>query len=508
MRRAGWVLCMLCLWGLMVSGCAQKDVNTEGMPDPATSSIAVMVGSTGDKIVDTQFPEADKQPFDSVNDAVLALMSGRVDYVITAYTTCLNYSRENPGELVILPEELYSEPAAIAINKDETELRDDIDRVMKQFQKDGTLDRIIEHWIREDGSDYLQEEIPIGKDGKVLNVAVSAEREPMCFVENGEVVGLDAELIQRIAYELDMRVEFHDMKFSAMIPSVLSGKTPVATSNITATEERKESVNFSVPYYVNPQVFLTRAEAVGAVNDKTVYESFFDSFRRTFIVENRWKLVVSGMGITLLISVFAGVVGIIIGFVFCLMRMSYSRILCVLASTAIRILQGTPIVVLLMILYYIVFNKSGLGGVGVAVIAFGLNFGAYSSEIMRSGILAVDRGQREASYALGFNRIQTFQKIVLPQAARHFLPVLKGEFISLVKMTSVVGYVAVQDLTKVSDIIRSRTYEAFFPLIATAILYFLLSFGLSSLLNLVEVKMKHGGRGNYSHCFLRHFLIK
>lgn len=115
---------------------------------------------------------------------------------------------------------------------------------------------------------------------------------------------------------------------------------------------------------------------------------------------------------------------------------------------------------------------------------------------MLSGINAIDPGQREAAAAMGYTSAQTFEKIIFPQAARHFLPVLKGEYISLVKMTSIVGYVAVQDLTKMSDIIRSRTYEAFFPLIVTAVIYFLLSFGLSSLLGLIEIRIdpKHRPR--------------
>ena len=207
-------------------------------------------------------------------------------------------------------------------------------------------------------------------------------------------------------------------------------------------------------------------------------------------------MILSGVGVTLLLSVCSGIVGMLFGFGFCLMRMSRSKSLGVIASALTRILQGTPIVVLLMILYYVVLNKTGLDGISVATLAFGLNFGAYASEIMLSGIKAVDGGQREAAAAIGFTPVQTFLKIVFPQAAKHFLPVLKGEYISLVKMTSIVGYVAVQDLTKMSDIIRSRTYEAFFPLIVTAIIYFLLSFGLSSLLRLVEVRVdpKHRAR--------------
>ena len=143
-----------------------------------------------------------------------------------------------------------------------------------------------------------------------------------------------------------------------------------------------------------------------------------------------------------------------------------------------------------MILYYIIFAGTSLSGSAVAIIAFALNFAAYVSEMMRTGIEAVDRGQMEAALAIGYTRPRAFFRIIFPQAAEHFLPVYKGELISLVKSTSVVGYVAVQDLTKMSDIIRSRTYDAFFPLIATAVIYFLIAAGLTVVLKAAEDRIK------------------
>ena len=159
------------------------------------------------------------------------------------------------------------------------------------------------------------------------------------------------------------------------------------------------------------------------------------------------------------------------------------------AAVFIRVIQGTPIVVLLMILYYILFGKVDIAAILVAILGFSINFGVYVSEMMRTGIEAVDKGQIEAAHALGFTRAQTFWRITFPQAARHFIPVFRGEFISMVKMTSVVGYIALQDLTKVSDIIRSRTLEAFFPLIATAVLYFFVANALTMLLSRVDIRL-------------------
>ena len=171
------------------------------------------------------------------------------------------------------------------------------------------------------------------------------------------------------------------------------------------------------------------------------------------------------------------------------MRRSRRRAAALPAAAFIRLIQGIPALVLLMVLYYIVFASTRLSGVVIAVLAFSINFGVYVSEMIRTGIDAVDAGQWEAAAALGFGRVKTFTKVIAPQAARHILPVYKGEVISLVKMTSVVGYIAVEDLTKATDLIRSRTFEAFFPLVVTAALYFLLAWILTSLLGLVELRI-------------------
>ena len=189
--------------------------------------------------------------------------------------------------------------------------------------------------------------------------------------------------------------------------------------------------------------------------------------------------------------------GTILGAFICWMRMSRNMLLSKSAGVYIWLLRGLPVLLLLMIIYYIVFASVEVNPVLVASVAFGLNMAAYSAEMFRTSIESVDRGQTEAGIAGGFTRVQTFRLIVLPQALRQGLPVYKGEVISLVKMTSVVGYVAVQDITKASDIIRSRTFDAFVPLIATAIIYLTIAWLVAYLLDKVEwrVTPKHKRAG-------------
>ena len=196
------------------------------------------------------------------------------------------------------------------------------------------------------------------------------------------------------------------------------------------------------------------------------------------IRENRYLLILDGLKITVLISILSTIFGTLLGAGICFMRMSPKWALNVPAKVYISIVRGTPVLVILMITFYVVFASVNISPVAVATIAFGMNFAAYSAEIFRTGIEGINKGQREAGIAMGFTRFGTFRNIILPQTVRRILPVYKGEFISLVKMTSIVGYVAVQDLTKAGDIIRSRTFDAFFPLVMVAVLYFLISWGL------------------------------
>ena len=459
------------------------------------SKIGVMQGTVAVDYLKENYSGAEILEYDSISDAVQALKSKKVDYVMTVYSTAKNYEKSN-DELYVLDDISVPEDIAIAVKKGNTELRDKLDALVGKYKSDGTMDKILANWFGENGKEpaYDTSSIPENdSSAPVLTVGVAANREPMCFVLGGGYGGVDIELIKQIAYELGMRTEFRDMNFSSLIPALENGKVDVVVSNIVYTEERANIVDFTQPYFDNPQVLLTRKTDEEILSEKSGWEQFWsnfkDSFTRTFITENRWKLVLNGLAVTIIISICAFIVGSIWGGVICALLRSKRKIANIPAKVYVRLLQGTPIVVLLMILYYIVFKDFDINAIVVAIIGFALNLGAYTSQIFKTAIESVDKGQIEAASAMGFNKFQVFIKIIFPQAARNALPVYKGEFISLVKSTSIVGYIAIQDLTKVSDIIRSRTYEAFFPLIATAIIYFLVTYIFIVLLNVLEKKI-------------------
>ena len=214
-------------------------------------------------------------------------------------------------------------------------------------------------------------------------------------------------------------------------------------------------------------------------------ESFYDNL----IAEDRYRMILDGLQVTLLITLCAALLGTLLGGLVCWMRMSRRRWLQQVAKVYIDLMRGTPVLVLLMLMYYVVMAPLDATGIVVAVVTFAMNTAAYISEMLRTTIQGIDRGQTEAGLALGFTPRQTFFKIVLPQVVKAVMPVYQGEVISLLKGTSIVGYIAVADMTRASDLIRSRTFDAFFPLIVTAIIYFLMAWLIGLLLqSLVQRK--------------------
>ena len=219
-----------------------------------------------------------------------------------------------------------------------------------------------------------------------------------------------------------------------------------------------------------------------------------ERFIAAFITGDRWKQYLAGLGITLEVAIFAGILGIIIGTVVALMKLSTTEdgrptVLNYIATVYVDIIRGTPSVLQLLIMWFIIMASSN-NGILVASLSFGINSGAYVSEIVRGGILAVDKGQMEAGRSLGLSKAATMRYIILPQAIKNVIPPLGNEFITLIKETAIVGYVSLADLTRVANQVASRTYDAFMPLIGAAVVYFVIIKLLTILLGKLERMMR------------------
>lgn len=225
-------------------------------------------------------------------------------------------------------------------------------------------------------------------------------------------------------------------------------------------------------------------------------EALKERFILNFVTDDRWKYITDGLKVTLEVTFLAVLIGILLGLFVAIVRSTYDKthklkILNFICNIYITVIRGTPVVVQLLIIYFVVFASMDVSKVFVAVMAFGMNSGAYVAEIFRSGIMSIDQGQFEAGRSLGFNYAQTMVHIIMPQAFKNVLPALGNEFIVLLKETSVAGYIALQDLTKGGDIIRSRTYDAFMPLIAVALIYLVMVMILSKLVALLERRLRN-----------------
>ena len=254
------------------------------------------------------------------------------------------------------------------------------------------------------------------------------------------------------------------------------------------------------------QPILASAEATDAGSSKGFFTGLAESFEKTFIYQDRWKFFLDGLLATLRIAFFAALLGVLLGFLVAAIRSTHDtrltgrkcknfgdgviKVLNVLCNIYITVIRGTPAVIQVMIMYFIIFANSR-NKEFAAVLSFGINSGAYVAEIVRSGIMSIDKGQFEASRSLGFGYTSTMFHIILPQAFKNILPALGNEFIVLIKETSMAAYVGISELTYVGNLIRSRTYEAFFPLIAVALIYLAIVLLLSFLLKKLERRLRN-----------------
>lgn len=461
------------------------------LDDLGNKRIAVMLGSAHDTFAHKRYPKAEILQYKSPSDVLLAVKTQKVD-VGLYNSVALKEILKTSDQIGTIGEPFEMAPVAFGFRKDNTALQGQFNAFLASIKEKGIYDEMISRWTRQDHPEMPQIDTP-NKTGVLVAGYISDGGLPFVAMKENQSIGLNIELAKRFAASLGKDLRFDDMEFGSLIPAVATGKVDFVAVSLMVTEERKKKIGFGDPYYeIGMSAFALKTNIAAKPGDaaSTNARSFLDeaieSFRGNIIEEKRYLLLLDGLKTTILISILSTIFGTVLGGVICFMRMSSHSALNVPASIYISILRGIPVLVLLMLIFYVVFGSVNINPVFVATLAFGMNFGAYVAEIFRSGIQSIDKGQMEAGISLGFTRPEAFFHIILPQTITRILPVYKGEFISLVKMTSVVGYIAVQDLTKASDIIRSRTFDAFFPLVMIAILYFLISWALMQSLNYLE----------------------
>ena len=479
----------------MFTGCAAEQSSQQSSvtcaDDLVGKKIGVQIGTTGMTYAEG-VEGATVEKYNKGADAIEALKQGKIDAVLIDASPAKYFVSKN-SDIVALDDPFAVEEYACAVKKGNDELTQQINDALSQLRENGTLNLIEQNWLvdAEYGKHPYESPEGITYSGRLV-MATNAEFPPYELKEEGEIVGFDVDMMRAVCDIIGKELVIDDMAFDSVIAAVDSGKADVGVAGMTVTEDRLKNVNFSDSYTEASQVIIYKSGNASSQN-------FVEKLKSTFLDKDRWVYLVQGLGNTLLITVLAVVIGIVLGFVIAIIRstnqltgrLKIPNFICRIYLTVVR---GTPMVVQLLIIYFVVFSSVNISKILVAVIAFGLNSAAYVAEIVRSGIMSVDRGQFEAGSSLGFGYTRTMISIILPQAIRNILPALGNEAIVLLKETSVSGYIALNDLTKGGDTIRSQTYEAFLPLIAVALIYLLMVVGLSALVNRLERRLSNDKR--------------
>lgn len=477
---------------------ASDSKTVESVDDLAGSKIGVQIGTTGDIFASDYEGDGATEVvrYNKGADAVQALKKGKIDCVLIDEQPAKAYVAKNP-DLRILDEEFAIEDYAICVAKGNDELTEKLNDAIDQLEEDGTLSSIISYYIEGEGEAYVSsaDSYPNGE----LVMATNAEFPPYESYENGTIVGIDVDIAQAIADQLGMKLTISNMEFDSIIIAVQSGKADMGMAGMTVTEERLENINFTDSYTTSKQVIIVRDQNASV----TESEGLIAKIHSTFIEGDRWQYIPKGLLNTLIITLFAGIIGIMLGFIMAYINVAYEksdhkgfglRLIHIIVKVYLTVFRGIPMMVQLLIMYYVIFASVNMNAVIVAVLSFGLNSGAYVAEAIRAGIIAIPNGQFEAGRSLGFTYTQTMWHVILPQAIKNALPAMSNEFIALLKESSIVGYIGLMDLTKAGDIIRSGTYSAFLPLITVGLVYLVIVMIMTAGVSRLERRLKTDAR--------------
>jgi len=468
-----------------------KGVVGRSLDDFQNATLGVIDGSLYDGFSRALFPDAQIASYPSFNDLFQCVKQGKIDGFLLDIPNFSAVKRTDKNlSYITVPG--YSVEIGIAFGKNEKgeRLQAQMNEFLAHIRKDSTYDALWAKWCGDTEPAQPPSVPDFSGSTEELKIVLDLSRKPFVYLLNNEYAGFEVELMYLFCEAYGYRPVFESAQWTSGVAGLKEGRYDVVSCGIYMTEERKESVHFCDPYAVADVILVIyeqEAQAAGA------WDSLKESFEKTFIREDRWKLIMEGVINTLIISCLAVLGGTALGFgIYMLSRSRFFAISALTKAVArvyARLIAGTPTLVVLMILFYVIFGKSDISGMAVAIIGFALTFGSFVYSHLRLSVEGVDRGQREAAYALGYTRNETFFKIILPQSMKAFLPTYTGEAVGLIKATSVVGYISVNDLTKMGDIIRSNTYEALFPLIAVAVIYFMITWGVAILLGALQKKL-------------------
>ncbi len=459
----------------IIAGCGnskeQKANVYKNLNELNNKKIGVQSGCGYDKLLDQKNIKAEMHFFTEASDVYIAAKTGKLDAFIAEDVCVPLIMKEYPG-LKVIPGILETKSAVMAfgMNSSREKYLAQMNEFINDCNKDGTLESLKEYWLRNFDEEKCElAEVDFPKDSKTISIAFESTFPPFGFYKDNRPTGYDIDVLNRFCLKYGYKPQYIPLSYDSILPGLEIGKFDMG-ANLYVTDERKDSsIAFSDPY-AEINVVVAYILSDSSV-EKGLLESLQNSFYRNFIKDNRWKMFFNGLGITVSIVLSSIVLGTLLGFILYLIC-RYSAGFRKFTGFVTIILKSVPTVLFLMIFYYVIFSNST--ALSVSILCFSILFGISMYNMLDAGVKAVGENQLEAAIAQGFNDSSAFFYIILPQAALHFLPAYRDEVINLIKETAVVGYIAVMDITKTSDIIRGITFEAFFPLISSTILYFII----------------------------------
>jgi len=464
-------ICLLAVLCMTLAACGSKNneqAKIQSIEDVNGKPMGCMSGSIFDKLIEEQFPDSSITYYNSRSDLLLGLKSGKVDGYICDEPVAMMVLAQN-DDVTYLSDAVGYVDYGICFSDPKKNVRDEFNVFLLKTEASGHLKELQDKWICQEGTTKKKVEYELTGENGLLMCATTPDAAPFSFMRNSVFQGYEVELLYEFAYEYGYDIQIDTLSFDALLTAVSTAKYDLALNGIYITPERAKSVNFCEPTYRGNDVVVIAKEKVK--ESKNIFETIGTSIYRNFIEEDRYQLLLQGLLTTVIISVLSVVLGTLLGFIVFILSLAYRGCKKVFDRIQ-KILGGLPIMVFLMLLFYVVFNKSALSGTVVSIIGFGIVFAATVYDLLKAGVSAVDSGQMEAALALGYGQWSALFRMVLPQAIQVVMTSYEREIVSLIKTTSVVGYVSVSDLTRMSDIIRGRTYDALLPLVVIAVAYF------------------------------------
>ena len=481
------IILMIMLITLILSGCQNENREIKSLDDLKTARIGAWLDSGYELKAREAFPNAKFVHLDFLSDLVQNLKQNKIDAFVIGKNYVENLKFEGIN-VDYLPQSIGELPLGYILTKNERgqKICGQMNEFIALIETNGELNELKSKWLHSDESKRTFTKSKLsGESGKLI-ICTDAQSAPFVYLREGQVVGFEAEIIDKFcaAYGYDYEIKIEN--FLTMLGDIMTGKADVGMDAFEILPEREKNMLFSKPTQVEQVVLVINSESNGVFNIK-------ERIKASLIDESRWKMILNGTLTTLTITFFSIIFGTLLGlaiYLFYREKTPANRLI----DAIYRTLQGVPTMVLLLFFYYVVFGSLNLPSSAVAVVVFSIVLSISVFTLIKSGSESISGGQMEAALSLGFSERRAFIKFILPQVIRNNFANYQLQLNVILLETAIVGYISVQDLTRMADLIRARTYDAFIPIITIALVYLLLSKLLFLITDVISRKIEPKNR--------------